>query len=630
MMRLLRKLSGGVAVGDVSPLFFVLYYLYLWRVIDLRLIRHGGGIIWNFPVFYKGWEFFRESVFQPGGLVEYVSAFLAQFFYIGWAGALVATAQAWLLWLCTGTIIRAISSWRLQWVRFILPIALLIFYARYSYPFGTAMALLAALGFVCLYMGTSSKKRPTNFLVFLALSIILYATAGGAYLLFVVVCGICELFFRRRPVLGLSFLLSALIIAYIGGTGVFNISINDVFKCFMPSSYDEYSKDILVMVYALYLLLPLALVGLEIAQLLAKFKGMSHGGAGAVTAASETAEKSERRQPARTLASSARKAGAMLAPLLICVLVVHLFHSDRQKTLMAVDYYACNGMWPQVLQASARYPHSKFINHSANRALYHTGRLANDMFMYGQQIGALMLSAETRYPMGRWKSFDTYIDLGHINMAEYRLAAVMDTYGEQPIVLRRLALINMVKGNTGAARVYLGALSKTLFDAGWARGYLERIERDPNLSTDAEIQYLRSMMPAADGDFKSPIETVFLDLLDSNRHNQMAFEYLMAYYLLTEQLDKFVQHIGRLNDFNYPEIPRPYEEAILVYTSRTHMPVELHGRRIRPESHQRFKGFEDVLARYMGNKEMAFNELAEDYGDSYLFYYVYGFSRTEK
>jgi hypothetical protein len=50
----------------------------------------------------------------------------------------------------------------------------------------------------------------------------------------------------------------------------------------------------------------------------------------------------------------------------------------------------------------------------------------------------------------------------------------------------------------------------------------------------------------------------------------------------------------------------------------------------KTESHQRFKGFEDVLARYMGNKETAVNELAEDYGDSYLFYYVYDFSRTKK
>ncbi len=72
MMRLLRKLSGGVAgEASISLLFFALYYLYLWLVVDLRLIYHGGGIILNFPVFYRGWEFFQGFLSYPGGPVDY-------------------------------------------------------------------------------------------------------------------------------------------------------------------------------------------------------------------------------------------------------------------------------------------------------------------------------------------------------------------------------------------------------------------------------------------------------------------------------------------------------------------------------------------------------------------------------
>ena len=165
-----------------------------------------------------------------------------------------------------------------------------------------------------------------------------------------------------------------------------------------------------------------------------------------------------------------------------------------------------------------------------------------------------------------WELSDTYIDLGQMNMAEYSLVMSMEMYGERPIILKRLALVNMVKGKTGAAKVCLGALSRTLFDAGWAKEYLAKIERDPNLSTDKEVQQLRSMMPAIDRDFTSVDENIFLDLLDKNRQNRMAFEYLMGFYLLTGQFDKFAGNLDRLDDFDYARIPRVYEEAILFYS----------------------------------------------------------------
>jgi hypothetical protein len=298
--------------------------------------------------------------------------------------------------------------------------------------------------------------------------------------------------------------------------------------------------------------------------------------------------------------------------------------------MIAVDYYASNKMWRQVLEASARYPSNKFVNHSVNLALYHTGRLADDMFMYEQQPSALMLSAESAQPLGWWRLFDTYIDLGHMNLAGSVLVLSMDMYGERPIVLKRLALINMVKGNLGMARVCLGVLSKTLFDTGWATEYLAKIEHDPNLSTDEEVQQLRSIVPAIDRDFKSLDENIFLDLLDKNRRNRMAFEYLMGFYLLTGQLDKFAGNLNRLDDFDYGRIPRVYEEAVLLYNALEKKDV-LPGREISVESRERFNNFFEVyIGQYGANKSLALKELARDYGDSYLFYSIYGRSGMKK
>jgi len=597
----------------LTLLFFLLYFLYLWLVIDLRLIYHNGGAILNFPVFYLEWEYFCQTVFWPGGLVGYVSAFFAQFFSIGWAGALVATVQAWLIWLCIGAIIRITSGRKLMRVSFVAPILILLLYCRYIYQFNVLMGALTALGFVCLYLKIPSRSNLVSFLAFLVLSVILYAIAGGAAILFVAICGVYELFLKRRLVLGLTFLLSAPIAAYIVSLAVFNISLISVFNNFIP----RYQKgDIgnvfrLTAVYALYLLLPLTLVCLWLVETLRKrmSRVVLHGQRGA----------------ASTFESKVARMYAPFLAIIAGMLVAYFYHNSVLKTQIEVNYWSSNGMWPQIIEVYTQNPRNKFINHAADRALFHTGRLTQDMFAYGQQPDGLMLTSETATPLGMWRLFDTYIDLGQVNLAQHSLAMLMDMYGELPIFLKRLALVNMIKGDTSAARVYLGALSRTLFEAGWAKGWLEKIERDPNLSTDEEIQRLRSMMPATDRDFSSLNENIFFDLLERNRHNRMAFEYIEAFYLLTNQLEKFVGMLDRLNDFDYDRIPRVYEEAMLLYSYNTKKKVEVPGREISKESQERFGGFTMVYTeRYKKNKPAAYNELAKDYGDSYFFYYVYG------
>ena len=65
----LRKLSDwDIGGASRSFIFFVLFYLYVWFCVDLRLMYHGAGVITNFPFFYKGWAFFRTFLSYPDGL----------------------------------------------------------------------------------------------------------------------------------------------------------------------------------------------------------------------------------------------------------------------------------------------------------------------------------------------------------------------------------------------------------------------------------------------------------------------------------------------------------------------------------------------------------------------------------
>jgi len=626
MLNSFRKLSHqNLATEMRSLVFFILFYLYLWLEVDLRLIYHGAGTITNFPVFFRGWAFFKQFISYPGGLIEYLSAFLSQLFHFSWAGALVVTVQAWLICICTDYLLKTIKAARLRWLRFAPPILLLILYTQYIYHFPAATALLTALLVACLYIRLTTAKKPLLLPLFLLLSVTLYYMAGPAYLFFAALCVIHELLFERRWQMGLIYLAFAAIIPYVIGSLIFRVRAIDpasnllllVWQTFpWKTPFMPPRHKLLILVRALYLLLPLTALAFGLWRILFE-------------------KKSKEKPPSKLLS---RPAGlpALRWSIQSCLLfviagaAVFLSHDNKLKALFEVDYCACHRMWPQVLAAARRNPQTYFVIHAVNRALYHTGRLAFDMFAYPQHPDVLLLTAE-EHISAHWKRFDTYLDLGLINMAEHDATHSLEILGDRPLLLQRLALINMVKDNSGAARSYLGALSKTLFYNHWADDCLNQLDSDPNLSQDDRARHLRRMMLTNDHDFSFlTTKEMFAILLSENKQNQMAFEYLMALYMLTGQLDKFVQNLHRIDDFDYPDIPPLYEQAILLYTYNTKKEVRLRGRQISQQSIKRFNDFIQTLNLYGPDRQAALEKLAKDYGHSYLFYATFGLSGVNK
>ena len=618
-------------------LFFIPFYLYLWLYVDLRFIYHGAGVITNFPVFYKGWSFFLPFLSYPGGPVEYLSAFLSQFFYYSWAGALVVTVQAWLLSICMDYLLKAAKLSRIRLVSFVLPILLLVIYTRYAYYFDTTVALLVALLFACLYLKVTLSRTTTlsGFSTFLFLSVILYYLAGGAFLLFAVVCTAYESIFRFRWKISLFYLLSAAAVPYILGLFIFRVSILDAFCNCLPFSwkilYYEARRREVTIAYLMYLFPPLTLVVFGLLQILWK----------RLYSLKTRAPKKQRKKssglPSKIFSRyrySPKLKWAVESLLLLVVAgsVVFFCRNENLRTRFKVDYYAYHKMWPELLMSARHNPNDPFVAQAVNRALYHTGRLGYDMFAWPQDSDYLILS-DKKYKWMYWQIFDLFIDLGVVNMAENALTECLEGLGSRPMVLQRLALINMVKGNSDSARIYLGALSKTLFHAEWANNYLDLLETDPNLSGDSYIQHLRSLCLDKD----VPIYTLYKEktllwLLERNSKNRMAFEYLMAWYMLNKNLGKFVLNLERLQDFGYHELPTHYEEAAIIYIYGTRKPLNLSGYQPSSQKRRQIEDFTRIINsdKYKGNKQAASEELAKKYRNTYFYYYMYTPSGSNK
>jgi hypothetical protein len=206
-------------------------------------------------------------------------------------------------------------------------------------------------------------------------------------------------------------------------------------------------------------------------------------------------------------------------------------------------------------------------------------------------------------------------------MALHHLTESVEFYGERPVLLRRLALVNLALGNVSTAKVYLGTLRRAPFQGDWASDYLQRLQIDPTLSSDEEIVRLRRLMVTRDSVVALTPEEELLMLLNANRQNRMAFEYLMTYYLLSKNLDGFVKNIGRVNDFSGLAISPMWDEALVLASRLAGRPLKITGHIISEEATTRVATVTREVQKLQDNAVLARRKLAPQYGHTYTFYW---------
>ncbi|HSW02185.1 MAG TPA: DUF6057 family protein, partial [Sedimentisphaerales bacterium] len=406
-----------------TVVFFGLGFAYLWLWVKPALIASCGTVT-NFPVFYKGWPFFLQTVRTPGGFLQYVSAFASQMFHFSWAGAAVITLHAWALSACTGYLLRKAGLPGARVLRFVPAIFMLVAYARYSYHLPLFLGALASAAFASLYVQSAGRARsPLG--VFLGLFGILYLAGAAASLPFAAFCAAYELRDRRRLRAGL-YAIAAALLPYVLGVLVFRISLDNAYTELLPVSWRVLGwptrQTMIAAVYVAYLF-PIA--GVLAAGLWDLAKGRL----------------ATRRFPRPAVAWAL----GTLALFGIGGAATWLSTDAGQRALLEVHHYACRRQWPQVLVAAYRCPAEAHAVNAINRALYHQGRLGRDLFLYIQPPEALLITGDDRI-VQYWHAFDTLIDLGLMNQAEKNLTECLETFGEQPLILERLATVNLVKG----------------------------------------------------------------------------------------------------------------------------------------------------------------------------------------
>jgi hypothetical protein len=79
-----------------------------------------------------------------------------------------------------------------------------------------------------------------------------------------------------------------------------------------------------------------------------------------------------------------------------------------------------------------------------------------------------------------------------------------------------------------------------------------------------------------------------------------------------------------IKNFDYVNIPTLYEEAIVLYTVLTKRIIqEINIRSLSPNIFNKFIRYQNILAKYKGDKKLAQNEIYKNFGDTYWYYCMY-------
>lgn len=219
----------------------------------------------------------------------------------------------------------------------------------------------------------------------------------------------------------------------------------------------------------------------------------------------------------------------------------------KAEKTMKYDFMACHQQWNRILDTiNEEKPNNQIGVTVQNLALGMRGMLINHMFEYNQNGLLGLLPAVQRDATSPMPTAEAFYQLGMVNIAQRTIfeaqEAILD-FQKSGRCYKRLAQTNLINGNYEVARKYLVALQKTIFYREWANETLQLLGDEKAIAQHPEYGRLRKMRYNEDFFFSDETTPEMLEkLYIQNKDNSLAYQYMMAAYMLTGDRDNFFKY----------------------------------------------------------------------------------------
>lgn len=244
--------------------------------------------------------------------------------------------------------------------------------------------------------------------------------------------------------------------------------------------------------------------------------------------------------------------------------------------LIDYDFLVRTEQWDKIIEKAEKKPATTPLSVSCvNLALSQKGVLADRLFEFYQNGGEGLFPTFTRDMTSPVSTAEIFFRLGMVNDAErymFEAQEAIPNYRKSARLTRRIIECEIINGNYQVAAKLLRRLQKTLFYSNWANqtmallGNEKAINQHPIYGKLRKYREKKQDFLFSDREMDQMLGLLFLN----DNHNRMAYEYLMCYELLQRDMEKFMQYYPLGRFVGYDHIPRTFQEILIGNWMKTH------------------------------------------------------------
>jgi hypothetical protein len=577
----------------------------------LLLLLFGSGSLVFLGFFYNNhlyqkeqlqlfevtFSYFFQMISHQGGLAIYLGEFFTQFFHIPFAGAIIITILIVLLQRTTARVLIIVTGKSTLILFSFLPvIGYWILLLNDFYNLSGLTGLLISLTVTCVYLNIKEPRSRTISGLFLIPAV--YWLTGGAYLVFALIIIVSETICRLRRektrvheslLVLITYLLLTIFIPLIARE---LIVTDTILQSYLSEAY-----------YKIRIFFPLQLilifVSFPLLILIRQFLPDNFSG------------------------KLLLKINLFSVIFLIGLSVsgVGYYGDFKAEKVMAYENLAYSEEWVKIIgRAEKEQPSDPVSILAVNLALAESGQLSSKMFDFNQKKNSLFPEYERR-GMTPFIANETFYHLGLINYAQmFALETIESTPdAKYPVrAFRRVAETFIINGQYDNALKYLTPVSHTLFYRRWAKNCMSYLYNEEKINAHPVWGPKRTFSSKYDFYYNSKqIDIALRYLLISNPGNRVAFEYLMAYYLLQKNFDGFIGNIHLADELNYNGLPLVWQQAsAYILTRLSQVPPQLEKFRISNEIENSIK----LYAQLFSAEKQDTVKIKKEFGNTYWYY----------
>ena len=549
-------------------------------------------------LFRTDYFYFQDYMSRPGGLAQYISSFITQFYCVLPLGAVLLSTIIAFTYLLFIKICRKDGSiYKFSAIAYAVPLFLLISCTDVTnVQLSHIVGLAVPLALFAIYIGI--KGCMTRYVLGALFYLISYFISGGNAFIFISLLIISELFNNKASYLYIFFcIIICVSVPFAAHKFIYVAKPEVAYLSLTPFNTISFN----IHYFIAWLSVPVLYLAWQF--ILHKMLKVFSINPKVIT----------------SICAAAVVFGAVF------LLKNATNHEAEQIAQMA--YQTERGNWDKVLELGNRATIKDSVTsvYFTNIALSEKGELASKMF-YFKQTGTYgefitwKIHYETIFYIG-----ELYYRLGIIQEAEHcayeTLVLSRTEHGSK--ALRRLVYTSMLLRDEKSFERYINLFEKSPVYASWAKDQRAHFEKYLNDST-YKIPNTPEVLHTSDLliDYWHP-ETIIENILETNKGNKKAFEYLIASHLLSHDLNNFYKTMERYYaDMNYNEMPRHIQEALLMASMLLKLGEdEISKYNIEKSVSVQFEEFNDLFYKTLSDKSLNL-QLEKRFGNTYFYYYL--------